>query len=200
MKKFSKKKISQITAIIKSGGIGVIPTDTIYGIVGSALNKKAIARVYRLRHRKSSKPMIVLIGNVEDLGLLGMKKSKEFQRMLAWFWPGKVSIVLAWDKRHGISDKERKRNIKKFTYLHRGVGSVAFRLPQPLWLRRLLKKTGPLVAPSANVAGKPAAKTIREAKKHFGKNIDFYLDAGRLEFAPSTIIKIEKGKVIILRK
>ncbi len=192
MKKYSKQKISKIAAIIKSGGIGVMPTDTIYGIVGSALSKKAVNRVYRLRHRKHNKPMIILIGDVVDLGLFGMSTDKDFLKMLGWFWPGKVSVVLQVAKRPALSAKLR--------YLHRDGGSLAFRLPKPIWLRRLLKKTGPLVAPSANIAGHPAAKTIREAKLCFSDKVDFYLDAEPLASSPSTILKIEKGKIIILRK
>jgi L-threonylcarbamoyladenylate synthase len=191
MKKYSKQKISKIAAIIKSGGIGILPTDTIYGIVGSALDQKAVTRVYRLRHRKSNKPMIVLVGDADDLGLFEMRTDKDFLKMLKWFWPGKVSVVLRM---------EGAGQLKRFKYLHRGVGSVAFRLPKPLWLRQLLKQTGPLVAPSANLQGQPAARTIREAKKIFGKNVDFYLDAGPLMSPPSTLLKIEKGRVIILRK
>ncbi len=60
--KTSKKFTVEIEKILKSGGIGVIPTDTIYGLVGSALNKKAVRRIYQLRQRNPKKPLIILIG------------------------------------------------------------------------------------------------------------------------------------------
>jgi L-threonylcarbamoyladenylate synthase len=64
----------------------------------------------------------------------------------------------------------------------------------------LLQRTGPLIAPSANFEGEPPASTIRAAKKYFGKKVDFYADAGRLVSRPSTLIKMEKGWLIVLRE
>ena len=77
---------------------------------------------------------------------------------------------------------------------------MAFRLPDNHLLRSLIKQTGPLVAPSANLEGQAEAKTIAAAKKYFGDKIDFYLDAGTKESLPSTLIKIENDKIIVLRK
>ncbi len=107
--------------------------------------------------------------------------------MIKKFWPGPVSLIFDCKS-------------KKFEYLHRGKKSLAFRLPKPKWLRNLLEKTGPLVAPSANLAGKRPARTIREARKYFGLNVDFYFDAGKIEGKPSTIIDIRKREIKILRK
>lgn len=73
-------------------------------------------------------------------------------------------------------------------------------MPALAWLRTLLHKTGPLVAPSANLEGHPPAWTVREAKRYFDDKVDFYIDAGRLGGRPSTLIKIENGKVIVLRQ
>ena len=70
--KIFKRFNSELVKILKTGGVGVIPTDTIYGLVGSALNKKTVERVYKLRHRNSKKPMIILIGEISDLKKLGI--------------------------------------------------------------------------------------------------------------------------------
>lgn len=175
---------------LKNKGICVLSTDTIYGIVGSALDKKSVERIYRLRKRSPVKPMIILIGSLRDLHMFGATPSAATQKYLREVWPGKVSVIL---------EIVNHRSRTKFKYLHRGMNALAFRLPKPLWLRQLLGKTGPLVAPSANWEGKPPAKTIREAKKYFGGNVDFYLDAGRVDSRPSKLIKIENGKIIVLR-
>ena len=58
--------------MISNGGIGVLATDTIYGLVGSALSKKAVAKIYKLRQRNTKKPMIILIGAIKDLFLFGI--------------------------------------------------------------------------------------------------------------------------------
>jgi len=84
--------------------------------------------------------------------------------------------------------------------LHRGTKNLAFRIPKNQNFRKFLSKTGPLVAPSANSEGEEPAKTIEEAKKYFGKAVDFYLDGGKLTAKPSTLIKISNGKYRILQR
>jgi L-threonylcarbamoyladenylate synthase len=179
--------------IIKSGGIGILPTDTIYGIVGSALIPEAVERIYFWRKRDKKKPPIILVASAADIKKFGVEIDAAAKEILSRVWPGKVSVVLpmAW---------RGKRALKKFKHLHRGTKTLAFRVPEPAWLRKLLEKTGPIIAPSANLEGEPPALTIRSAKKYFGKNIDFYIDIGRLVSKPSTLIKIKEGKVIILRQ
>ena len=103
-------------------------------------------------------------------------------------------------ERHFADFAAQKQALKKFEYLHRGTKTLAFRIPKAAWLRKLLQETGPLIAPSANFEGEPPALTIRAAKKYFGENVDFYADAGRLVSKPSTLIKIERGKVTVLRE
>jgi L-threonylcarbamoyladenylate synthase len=191
-----KEKISagaadRAAAILAAGGVGILPTDTLYGVVGSALDKKVVERIYRLRERNAKKPMIVLIGAIADLKLFGVTLNKKERALAQKVWPGKVSVVMP------IASTTPTR---KFTYLHRGTKTLAFRLPEPAWLRAILKKTGPLVAPSANIEGKPPAKTIAEAKKYFGASVEFYANAGRRVSRPSTIVKIEGGKLSVLRR
>jgi L-threonylcarbamoyladenylate synthase len=183
----------RIVDILRSGGVGILPTDTIYGIVGSALMPKTVTRIYRLRKRNLKKPMIVLIASIEDIKQFGIVIDVATKKVLARVWPGKVSIIFPISPR-------RKSELKRFRYLHRGTGALAFRIPRSAWLRKLLEETGPLVAPSVNFEGELPALTIRAAKKYFGKNVDFYINAGRLVSKPSTLIKIEKGKVTVLRE
>jgi len=67
-------------------------------------------------------------------------------------------------------------------------------------VRDFLKKTGPLVAPSANIEGEKSAKNIDEARKYFGDSVDFYEDGGEIEGTASTLVKLEEGKLIIKRQ
>jgi L-threonylcarbamoyladenylate synthase len=67
-------------------------------------------------------------------------------------------------------------------------------------LIKLLKKTGPLVAPSANPEGSKPAKIIKEARKYFGNKIDFYVNQGKLDSLPSTLVVIKNGRIIIKRQ
>jgi Sua5/YciO/YrdC/YwlC family protein len=176
----------RIIEILKEGGVGVLPTDTIYGLVGSALNKKTVERIYKVRKREKRKPFIILISGISDLKIFGIKL-KPFQKsLIKKFWPGPYSLIF-----------ECKN--KKFAYLHRSKKSLAFRIPKAKWLRKFLKEVGPLVAPSANLAGMPFAKSAKEARRYFKAKVDFYFDAGRIDKKPSTLIDIRRKEIKILR-
>jgi len=169
-----------------SSPISVIPTDTIYGLVGSALNKKTVEKIYHLRKRNKKKPMIILIDNIKDLKLFSINIEKPQKKILNKVWPGKVSVILPCPS-------------KKFAYLHRGTKQLAFRLPKNKWLINFIKQTGPLVAPSANFEGEPPARNIEEAKKYFGDKVDLYV-SGKTSKKSSTIIGLnKKGNIELIR-
>ncbi|MDO8686599.1 MAG: Sua5/YciO/YrdC/YwlC family protein, partial [Candidatus Berkelbacteria bacterium] len=88
-----------------------------------------------------------------------------------------------------------------FSYLHRGTKTLAFRIPALEELRDLLIKTGPLIAPSANLEAKPPSKTIFEAKEYFGDLVDLYIDGGSLDTKASKVVSLHKdGSETILRE
>ncbi|MBI3638608.1 L-threonylcarbamoyladenylate synthase [Candidatus Wolfebacteria bacterium] len=200
----------KVEKIIRDGGIGIIPTDTIYGMVGSAMSKKAVNRIYKLRFRDSKKPFIILISSLNDLARFNIKTDSETKKILNCFWPGKVSIVLPCSSKeflylHPVRSKPPLAAADVQTHrtsngVHRGAKTLAFRMPKDKDLIELIKKTGPLVAPSANPEGLPPAKTIKQAKKYFGDNVDFYVGVRKLSGRPSTLIKINGDKVVVLRQ
>jgi L-threonylcarbamoyladenylate synthase len=177
----------ELVKIIKSGGIGILPTDTLYGIVCSAKNKKSVEQVYELRERNLKKPSIILISDINDLKFFNVEIDEKTREILLKLWPGQVSAILP------CADK-------KFSYLHRGTKNLAFRFPNKKNLIRLLKKTGPIIAPSANMEGLLPATTIQEAKDYFEDEVDFYVSGGKLESLPSTIVAIKNGKLSIKRQ
>ncbi len=169
--------------------MGVIPTDTIYGLVGLAKDKRVVAKIRRLKGRSQGKPFIILISSLKDLEQFKIKLSTADRKILAKIWPGPVSVAFS----------------KK----------LSLRWPKNKFLNGLIKKTGPLVAPSANPEGLAPAQTIAEAKNYFGPKVDpakygvnFYLSAGRkLSGQPSTLISLKNGsskgragKIEILRQ
>lgn len=182
-----REDIKLASKILRKEGVGIAPTDTIYGMLGSAFSKNAVERIYRLRKRNIRKPLIILIGSTDDLRSFGIKIDQDTESLLEKFWPGRYSIILPCP-------------LAKFFYLHRGKKSLAFRLPKNKRMKELLKKTGPLVAPSANPEGSAPANTIREARNYFGNNVDFYISRGKLKSAPSVIIEAKKGNIKFLRK
>lgn len=163
-----------------------MPTDTLYGLVGSAFSSETVEKIYRLKNRDPKKPLIVLIVDWQDLEKFGAEIFVADKKILKKIWPGPVSVILP------VKDSN-------FTYLHRGMKTIAFRWPKNKRLLKTLKETGPLVAPSANPEGLPPATTIAEAKKYFGRQINFYENGGTLAGTPSTLIKLQNGKIEIIR-
>ncbi len=179
--------IEQIIQLLKSGKIGVLPTDTIYGIVGSALKPEVVEEIYLLRKRSTDKPMIVLISRIADLEKFGIKITTKQKDFLKKTWPNPISIILPV-----FNDK--------FKYLHRGKNSLAFRIPKKEKILKILQETGPLVAPSANYEGEKPAENIEKAKQYFGESISFYIDEGKVVSKPSTIIELNpEGETVVLR-
>ena len=186
----------EIRSILRRGDIGVLLTDTIYGVVGSALSKKTVERIYKLKSRNERKPLIVLIASAGDLKKFGVKFAAKELQLARRLWREKpTSIILPAPG-------------KKFAYLHRGTNSIAFRMPAfapasagkaRMPLLRLLRTTGPLVAPSANPEGKHPATTIKEAMTYFGGRVDFYMDGGRKKGMPSRLIAFKNGESKVLR-
>jgi len=185
---FSRKDwdYKKAAKLLSEGAIGVIPTDTIYGICASALNKKAVQKIYKLRKRNPKKPCIILISTIEDLNKFDVKLKNLQRKILEKVWPSKISVVLPCKS-------------SKFFYLHRDTKTLAFRLPKNKLILEILKISGPLIAPSANFEYETPAKTINEAKKYF-KNEVFYLNRGKLQGMPSTIIDLTGNKIKIIRK
>jgi L-threonylcarbamoyladenylate synthase len=174
---------------IQAGNIGVVPTDTLYGVVGSALRKDVVERIYAVRGRDADKPCIILLAHAEDVQKFEIVPAEDVQKMIDRYWPGAVSIVLPCDD-------------ERFAYLHRGKKSLAFRVPDPKHteLVAFLEKTGPVVAPSANRQGKEPAVTLVQAQEYFGHEIDVYVDGGLCQGEPSTVISFESGSVNVLRE
>lgn len=173
---------------LREGGVGVIPTETLYGLVAAARSAAAVERVYHLKGRAPEKPCIILISSVDDLGEFDVSLTADQRTALDKYWPGAVSIVLSC-------------GAKAPEYLHRGTHTLAFRLPNDEQLRAFVRESGPLIAPSANPEGQPPATTIAEARAYFGENVDFYIDGGMLSGAPSTLIALDaNGVATVLRE
>jgi tRNA threonylcarbamoyl adenosine modification protein (Sua5/YciO/YrdC/YwlC family) len=167
---------------LKNGGVGVVPTDTVYGLVCRAADPAAVRRLYALKHR-DHKPGTVVAANIDQLVGLGIKR--RYLKAVEQFWPGAVSV----ETPHQLA------------YLHQSTGRQAFRIPAYDDLHRLLETTGPLLTTSANLPGKPTADTIAEAQKYFGEKVDFYVDGGDLSGRPpSTIIRVIDDAIDVIRQ
>lgn len=173
----------QAIALLQSGGVGVLPTDTVYGLVARAADPAAVARLYALKHREQ-KPGTIIAASVEQLVELGVHK--RYITAVQHLWPNPLSIVIPVGE--------------ELMYLHQGKRSLPFRIPADPAFRKLLEATGPLASSSANQPGEPPANTVKEAEAYFGDEVDFYVDGGDLsQQLPSTIIRVVDDAIEVLR-
>lgn len=182
-----KKIITKEQAIkrLNSGGVGVMPTDTVYGLVARASDPQAVARMYALKER-DHKPGTVIAASTDQLIKLGVPAT-HIEKVKKW-WPNPLSVETP------LGDNLR--------YLHQDTGRQGFRVVKDESVRSILEKTGPLVTSSANHPGKPGSVTVSEAIDYFDDRVDFYLDGGDLSGrAPSTLIKItDDNKIEVIRE
>lgn len=172
-----------VVSLLKKGGIGVVRTDTLYGLVASAANEAAVERVFAIKGRNDDKAPIVMISSI---GQLFDRVDNDVLDSLKAFWPGKNSIILP--------SREAPN------WIMRGNQSVAYRLPDNAALREFISEVGPIIAPSANPQGEKPAMTIEKAKRYFGDKVDFYVDGGTVtDEAPSKLLRFGPSGVERLR-
>lgn len=180
------KDWEKAASLFINGKIGIIPTDTIYGISCTASNKDLVLKIYKIKSRDLKKPFIILISSVKDLSKFGIFLISNDERIISKYWPGPVSIVF-------------DINEDRYEYLHRGTNTLAFRVPRYNKLVELLKNTGPLVSTSANITDSEPTRKINDAVKIFKNKVDFYLDVGPLNNPPSKVVRIVNGRELIIR-
>lgn len=176
--------MENVVATLETGGVAAVPTDTVYGLVASALDAVAVERVYELKDRDASKPLIVLLSGAQEMRQFGI--GAVWMERARAYWPGAVTVVVPCEN-------------GRFKYLHRGSRSLGFRVPDDSTLQEILTQTGPLVAPSANPEGLPPAETVEEAEEYFGAGVDAYMDGGVRDGSPSKIIKLTEDGEETLR-
>lgn len=172
--------------ILQNGGIGVLPTDTLYGVVGQALQPNVVKRIYKVKDRSAQKPFIILLADASFLSLFKITPNEYERKVINNVWPGPVSVILPC-------------TAKQFSFLHLGKDSLAFRVPDSPHLQNILKSTGPLVAPSANPPAMLPAENINQARSYFADTVDFYVDNGTMSGTASRLIQLEDNQIRVLR-
>lgn len=175
----------KLAELLRHGAIGIIPTDTVYGLVGAATNRSAIERLYTLKSRERQ-PGTTIGASVAQLRTLGFPDDS--LAVAEKYWPNALSVEMTTAS---IPD-----------YLKQGQLRMAARIPNSPSLLELLAHTGPLMTTSANTPKAPTSRTINEAIAYFGDDVDFYVDAGDLgDRPPSTIVGFgDDGEIIVYRE
>ncbi len=185
-----KNNLSNIKKAIKylnNGQCIAVPTETVYGLAANAYSNKATEKIFKLKKRPKSNPLIVHYYNLKDL-----KKDCEindlFLKIYKKFSPGPISYILKLKKKNKIS-----KNVTN------GKQTVAVRFPKHKLTRKLLKDLKyPLAAPSANMSKKISPVSKEDVIDEFGNKIKFILDGGRCKFGlESTIISLENNPEVL---
>lgn len=179
----------QIAAsFLKAGNVVAIPTETVYGLAANAYDPDAVLRIFEIKQRPRFNPLIVHISSIDKLGTVAETAEPVLLQLANYFWPGPLTILVK--KSALISD-----------LVTAGSEFVAVRVPNhPLTLELLNQLDFPLAAPSANEFGKISPTSAKHVEESLGNKINYILDGGNSAVGiESTIIKMEAGKVVILR-
>lgn len=180
---------------IKSGGVAGVPTETYYGLAVDPENSTALERLFRVKKRPESKPILVLISLREQLGSMVASIPAAYIDLMDEFWPGPLTLV--FPARPEVSP-----------LLTAGTGTVGIRLTSHPIARAIIDTIGkPITATSANISGQPPASVAADIFRMFGNELDYVVDGGESgEKLPSTVIRpcsegycIERHGVVDLR-
>jgi L-threonylcarbamoyladenylate synthase len=181
--------LRQAVAALKRGDVIAFPTETLYGLGADALNPAAVEKVFQLKGRNPTNPIPVLVADSAMLSNLVSDVPPLAETLIARFWPGPLTIVLP-----ARSDIPRP--------LVNAAGGVGVRISSQPIAGELVRDLGhPLTATSANPSGKPAARSVQEAKEYFSGQIDIFVDGGRLTSKTgSTVVEIDGDRIKIIRE
>ena len=183
-----KEILQKAAEIIKKGGLVAFPTETVYGLGGNSLDKKAVRKIFEAKGRPFDNPLIVHVADIRDLSKLAKKIPEEAKILTKRFWPGPLTLVLFKKK---IVPNE----------VTAGARTVAIRMPKNKIALELIKLAGsPIAAPSANLAGKPSPTTAGHVSEDLGERVDLILDGGKTKIGvESTVLDLTCKPPLILR-
>ncbi len=167
-------QVDEVVAVLRAGGVVVLPTDTVYGLAALPTSERAVDRVFTLKGRRADVPIAVLCATAEQALALG-GPVPGVAEVADRFWPGPLTLVLP--RRAGLT-------------LHLGepVHTIGLRVPDHALVRAVAERTGPIAVTSANRHGEPTAATADAAAASLDGAPDLVVDGGPLEAAASTVV------------
>jgi L-threonylcarbamoyladenylate synthase len=175
-------------AVLRSGGVVALPTDTVYGIAVALDTPGGIERLFRVKRRPPDKSIALLLADAEQAATMGVV-TEAAEALAAACWPGGLTLVLA--RRPGVVLPDA---------LTGGAPTVGVRVPDHAAPRALAEAVGPLPTTSANVSGEPEARDAAEIVALLGDAIDLVLDGGPAHGGPaSTVVDASGDSLRVLR-
>ena len=178
---------SSIKRTLSSGGVAVLPTDTVYGIFSLPTEKAAIERIYTLKMRPESMPLPLLISGTEQLPKVSSFQNQALWALVGAFWPGPLTTILP-NPSPSMSLIASEQN------------TIAVRCPDNDLVRRIANDLGPLAATSANIHGEDTPENATEIADML-PNVDLIVDGGPLKDGlASTLVDLTQPVPQILRE
>lgn len=180
--------IERIVREISAGNLVITPTDTVYGILADATNLEAIEKVYAAKCRAKSKPLLLLASDVKMLENYTEELCNLEKDLVRDFLPGKLTVLLP-------------RNGRVYDAVVDGGKLVGVRIPDQPELIEIIRRVGkPLVSTSANLADEETATNPKLLSRKLLDNVAYVENVGVIKGTPSTIVKVEGGRIVILRE
>lgn len=173
--------LDDVAALLRAGGIVLLPTDTIYGLHALANDDDAIHRLANIKGRDDGKPFVVVGASIDQLMDAGVSVTPDLRTRLDDLWPAPLTAILPLSRPVAAS---------------RGASSLAVRIPDLTWLRSLANLTGLLASTSANRSGNPPITTPDQLEME----IDGVVDRGVYGGEPSMIVDFTGAEPRVLRE
>ncbi|WNZ63756.1 L-threonylcarbamoyladenylate synthase [Myxococcus sp. MxC21-1] len=182
------ESLERAVELLRHGGVVALPTETVYGLSANAEDELAVRRVFAIKGRPATHPLIVHIPGVEHLNTWAREVPEAARKLAEAFWPGPLTLVLP-------------RTARATDAVTGGQDTVALRVPNhPVALAVLQKLGGGLAAPSANRFGKVSPTTAEHVREDLGGDVDLVLDGGPCTVGvESTIVDLSSDEPAILR-
>lgn len=181
--------LDEASQTLKKGGCIVIPTFCLYGMAANAMDEAAVRRIFDIKRRPLTNPILLLIKDMDAVGPLVKKIPDEAKALMKTFWPGNLTIVF-----------EATDQIPEV--ITSGTGKVGLRVPSNPIARALCHSVPfPLTGTSANIAGEPGASAFTELHPDIVNGADIAIDAGHLAGGNgSTVVDVTTTPVRVLRE
>ena len=184
----TEEDIQKAAEILRAGGLVVFPTETVYGLGANALDAAAVRKIFALKGRPATSPLIVHVAGIEEARELAAEWPEEAEELAREYWPGPLTLVVP--KKAAIPDG-----------VTAGLATVGLRMPRhPVALELLRAARVPIAAPSANRFTQLSPTTAQHVREAFGEETPFLLDGGPCEVGlESTVIAVTKDGLEVLR-
>lgn len=180
----SEHALAEAGRALELGQPIVIPTETVYGLAALALHREAVEAIFRIKGRPLDNPLIVHVAGIDQLASVGAELSSLAARLAQRFWPGPLTLIVS--------------SRLPLPWVTAGLDSIAVRQPAHPFAAALLRRVGPLAAPSANLSGRPSPTRARDAISDLLGRVPLIVDGGDLEHGLESTVLDARGDVPIL--